>query len=309
MGTGLGVLCAGLGVTVLLLLLKIAVMRKSAREIASRLLGWLDADTNTLISVSSNDKAMNELAAALNKQLRLLRSQRRRYIQGDTELKNAVTGISHDLRTPLTAISGYLDLMEGMEKSGEIERCLSVIRGRTRALETLTEELFRYSVITSPEYDLSQREVVDVKAVLEESILDYYAALNEKGIAPKIQMPPKRVNCLLNRGALSRIFSNLMNNAMKYSDGDLEITLTEEGQVIFANTAKALSKIDTERIFDRFYTVETARRSTGLGLSIARSLLEQMGGSVEAFYEEQRLSIVIGLPGYCREKSTGRPAM
>ena len=100
---------------------------------------------------------------------------------------------------------------------------------------------------------------MDVKAVLEESILDYYAALNEKGIAPKIQMPPKRVNCLLNRGALSRIFSNLMNNAMKYSDGDLEITLTEEGQVIFANTAKALSKIDTERIFDRFYTVETAR--------------------------------------------------
>ena len=294
--TGLAVLCAGLGLAVLFLSVKIAVMKKSAREIALRLARWLDTDTNPLISISSNDKAMNELASSLNTQLKLLRRQRQRFLQGDTELKNAVTNISHDLRTPLTAISGYLDLMEGMEKSEEIERCLLVIRGRTRALEALTEELFGYSVITSPEYDLSGKEQVDVKAVLEESILGFYAALNEKGITPEITMPEEKVVCFLNRAALSRIFSNLINNAMKYSDGDLEITLTKEGKIIFANTAGSLTAVEAERIFDRFYTVENARRSTGLGLSIARNLLEQMNGTITASYENRKLLITIQLP-------------
>ena len=294
--TGLAVLCAGLGLAVLFLSVKIAVMKKSVREIALRLVRWLDTDTNTLISISSNDKAMNELAASLNTQLKLLRRQRQRFFQGDTELKNAVTNISHDLRTPLTAISGYLDLMEGMEKSEEIERCLLVIRGRTRALEALTEELFGYSVITSPEYDLSGKEQVDVKAVLEESILGFYAALNEKGITPEITMPEEKVVCFLNRAALSRIFANLINNAMKYSDGDLEITLTKEGKIIFANTAGSLTAVEAERIFDRFYTVENARRSTGLGLSIARNLLEKMDGTIAASYKNGRLLITIQLP-------------
>lgn len=294
--TGLAVLCAGLGLAVLFLSVKIAVMKKSAREIALRLTRWLETDTNTLISISSNDKAMNELASSLNTQLKLLRRQRQRFLQGDTELKNAVTNISHDLRTPLTAISGYLDLMEGMEKSEEIERCLLVIRGRTRALEALTEELFGYSVITSPEYDLSGKEQVDVKAVLEESILGFYAALNEKGITPEITMPEKKVVCFLNRAALSRIFANLINNAMKYSDGDLEITLTKKGKIIFANTAGSLTAVEAERIFDRFYTVENARKSTGLGLSIARNLLEQMNGTITASYENGRLLITIQLP-------------
>lgn len=294
--TGLAVLCAGLGLAVLFLSVKIAVMKKSVREIALRLARWLDTDTNTLISISSNDKAMNELAASLNTQLKLLRRQRQRFLQGDTELKNAVTNISHDLRTPLTAISGYLDLMEGMEKSEEIERCLLVIRGRTRALEALTEELFGYSVITSPEYDLVGKEQIDVKAVLEESILGFYAALNEKGITPEITMPEEKVVCFLNRAALSRIFANLINNAMKYSDGDLEITLTKEGKIIFANTAGSLTAVEAERIFDRFYTVENARKSTGLGLSIARNLLEQMNGTITASYKNGRLLITIQLP-------------
>ena len=97
----------------------------------------------------------------------------------------------------------------------------------------------------------------------------------------------------LDSDALSRVFSNLLNNAAKYSDGDLEIALTESGEITFSNTAKELSAVEVEQLFDRFYTVEAARHSTGLGLSIARSLIQRMGGSIAAEYGDERLTIRI----------------
>lgn len=97
----------------------------------------------------------------------------------------------------------------------------------------------------------------------------------------------------IDRAALSRVFSNLLNNAVKYSDGDLEITLSDTGEITFINTAKELSSVKVEQLFDRFYTVETARNSTGLGLSIARMLVERMGGSISSMYENERLIIKI----------------
>lgn len=299
----LALLCVFLGLTVICLVCKIAVMRKTANEIRLLFAEKLSGDTNTLITVSSSDKAMRALANDINEQLRELRRQRHRFVKGDTELKNAVTNISHDLRTPLTAISGYLELLEKAEKSDTVARYVEVIANRTQLLRSLTEELFRYSVITSPEYD-APAEPTDVGAVLEESILSFYAALAEHGIVPDIRMSAKRVVRTVNRAALSRVFSNLLGNAMKYSDGDLEITLTEDGEITFSNTASDLSEVQLERLFDRFYTVENAHKSTGLGLSIVRVLVEQMNGKISAGYQNGRLSICISLPDSGSEKGS-----
>lgn len=238
---------------------------------------------------------MRRLAADINKSLKELRRQKLKFERGDTELKNAVTGISHDLRTPLTAISGYLDLLEREQKSEDVERYLGIIKNRTEALKQLADELFKYSVITSPDYD-APKERVSVNAVLEESIVAYYAALQQKGIAPEINIPEEAVYCTANRAALSRIFSNLIGNAIKYSDGDLNITLTGDGQITFSNTASQLTEVQVSRLFDRFYTVESARKSTGLGLSIAKVLVEQMDGTISANYNHNTLSISIYLP-------------
>lgn len=288
-------LCLALSVTVAALSAKIILMRRSADEIREELGEKLEGDTNTLITISSRDGAMSRLASDLNGQLGELRWQRHRYVEGDKELKRAVTNISHDLRTPLTAIGGYLDLLEQTEVSGEAARYLGIIRNRAEALEQLTEELFGYSVLTSPEYDCRTEPVV-VNGVLEESISGFYAALRERGITPEIRMTEQRVVRCVNRAALSRVFSNLISNALKYSSGDLQIELTAAGEVFFSNTAPGLSEVEVGRLFDRFYTVENARTSTGLGLSIAKVLVGQMGGALLADYEAGRLTLCVRLP-------------
>ena len=271
------------------------LVKKAAAEIDCGFADRLMTDTNTLIDISSNDKHMRKLADSINIQLRKLRSQQNRFVQGDTELKNAVTNISHDLRTPLTAISGYLDLLDREEKSENVCRYIEVIQNRIEIMKQLTEELFRYSVITSPDY-AAPTELLPVNNILEESILGFYAALQERKTTPNVRMPENKVMRKVNRAALSRVFSNLLNNAIKYSDGDLDITLTDHGKIIFSNTASDLNEVQVERLFDRFYTVETARKSTGIGLSIARILIEQMNGSITASYEDCKLSICIQLP-------------
>lgn len=289
------VLCGILSAFVMILCVKIYILKRSMAEIRTELADYLSEDTNILISVSSGDRHIRLFASELNKHLRTLRKERHRFIQGDLELKNAVTNISHDLRTPLTAIYGYLDLLEQEKKTENTERYISVIRNRVELLTQLTEELFRYSVITSTEGN-AIREPVVVNGVLEESIASFYAALSERHITPNIQIPEKRVIRTLDRSALVRVFSNLLSNAIKYSDGDLDIALSETGEIIFTNTASGLDEVQVGRLFDRFYTVEAARRSTGLGLAIARTLIEQMNGTISAQYENSRLRISIFLP-------------
>ncbi len=282
-------------VTIAALLGKIWMLQKSAREIENAFADRLITETNTLIDISSRDRYMRSLASAINIQLRRLRRERHRFRQGNTELKNAVTNISHDLRTPLTAICGYLDLLEQEEKSETMERYLEVIRNRTELLTQLTEELFRYSVIISGERDTVKEPVV-INGVLEESIAAFYTAFKERGIVPNIHMPEKKIIRNLDRSSLMRVFSNLFNNAMKYSDGDLDITLSDKGEIIFTNTAPGLDEVQVGKLFDRFYTVEAASKSTGLGLAIARALVEQMNGMISAKYENGRLSIRIFFP-------------
>ena len=109
-------------------------------------------------------------------------------------------------------------------------------------------------------------------------------------------MPEEKIVRSLDAAALRRIFDNILSNAVKYSDGVLTVVLTPDGTVTFSNRASALSRVEAARLFDRFYTVETARNSTGLGLSIAKLLTEKMGGTITAEYKNERLYIRIAVP-------------
>ena len=130
--------------------LKVCLLRRSAREIEQAFRDRLETETNNLIDIASRDGCMRRLAESINEQLRIFRGERHRFQQGDRELKEAVTNISHDLRTPLTAICGYLDLLEAEETSDTVSRYLDVIRERSGVLTQLMEELFCYAVVTAP---------------------------------------------------------------------------------------------------------------------------------------------------------------
>ncbi len=282
-----------LGILLAAAVIKIILLKKTAHEIADAFADKMQTDTNTVIDISSRDKDMRYLASGINTQLKILREEHLQYHLGNTELKNAVTNISHDLRTPLTAISGNLYMLKKADDITEIRNYLNVIEERTETMKQLTEELFRYSVIVSNEETAT--EELFINQVLQESISSFYPVLTEKGIVPEIKLTDVRIMRTANRSDMSRIFSNLLNNAVKYSDGDLDITLSDTGEITFSNTAKGLSAVEVEQLFDRFYTVEAARNSTGLGLSIARTLVERMGGTIRAEYENSRLTIRIGI--------------
>lgn len=284
-----------IGILILMIIgsfIKVHILQKSVKEIAAAFADRLVTDTNTLIDTSSSDKNVRHLANTINRQLRKLRTERRRFQQGDLELKNAVTNISHDLRTPLTAICGYLELLEQEEKPETVSRYIGIIKDRVDILAQLSEELFRYSAIISTK-DNTIREQVIINTVLEESIAAFYMVLTERHIVPEIQITETKVVRMLDRSALSRVFSNLISNVIKYSDGDLKIVLSENGEMAFSNMASGLDEIQVGRLFDRFYTVETARKSTGLGLAISKTLVEQMNGTISAAYENGRLRICI----------------
>ena len=279
--------------------MKWALLRASLREVSRELAEKLRTDTNTLISLSSGDRAVRALATQMNIQLQALRRERLRLQKGDAELKNAITNVSHDLRTPLTAICGYLELLEKEEHSEKARRYLAVIRERSQAMRDLTEELFRYSMAAAAAEEMT-RQPVSVKDVLEQSLAGFYGSLTEKGISPEIRLPNGPVTRNLDPAALRRIFDNLLNNALKYSDGDLRVSLTEAGEAVFSNAAGKLDCVQTQRLFDRFYTVETASGSTGLGLSIAHMLVEKMGGEIGAEYVSGRLRIFVRFPEAAR---------
>lgn len=283
------VLCGVLAALVMALLGKVCLLQKGMDEIGGQMGERLEEDTNNLLFLSTRDRHARRLAAELNRQLRLLRRQRRRYLNGDRELKEAVTNISHDLRTPLTAVCGYLELLEREELTPAQRRYVAMIGERTQAMKGLTEELFRYSVVLSEE-ELTPEEVC-LNAALEESLAGFYAAFREKGIVPRVKTPQERLLRQLDQTALSRVLGNILGNVLKYSPGDLEVELKADGEMVFTNTAPGLDEVEVGRLFDRFYTVETGRGSTGLGLSIARTLAERMGGEIGASYCCGRLSI------------------
>ena len=289
------VLICSLALAALCLLAYLLVLRHSLREAAEELDEKLRTDTNTLISISSGDRAMQSLVTHINRQLQALRRERLRLHSGNAELAAAFTNISHDLRTPLTVLCGYLDLLEQEPQTEAAARYLAVLRERTDAMRALTEELFRYSVLTATADEL-HTEPVCLNDVLEQSLAGFYGALSARGITPSVQLPEEKVIRPLDAAALRRVFDNILSNVAKYSDGDLAVVLAPDGKVTFSNRASALSRVEAARLFDRFYTVDSARGSTGLGLSIAKLLTEKLHGTISADYENETLRICIAFP-------------
>ena len=280
----------------LILLAKIVVLRTSIRNLRIDYEERAEISSNTLLRVYSRDIEMRKLTITLNKTLEKLRESFQQYEQGNMEIQTAITNITHDLRTPLTSISGYLELSEELEKSDDLKRYLDIIKERTDTMKNLTEELFDYSLNTVGETTEEKSEVF-INRVLEDCVMNFYPSFMDREIEPVLDITEKRIVRTLYPSYVERIITNMLSNALKYSDGDLEITLSENGKLTFANSAKALSNVEVNKLFNRFFTVENARNnSTGLGLSIVKIFTQRMDCKLDAKYDDGKLVIEIDFP-------------
>lgn len=276
------------------LLVKVIVMKNEISQIEKSLSIILKSDTNNLITVSSNDRELKKLAISLNKSLKNLRKLELEYKQGNQELKTSITNISHDLRTPLTAISGYLDLMDNENLSEKQINYLEIIDNKVKDLVELTEQLFDFSKSIDIYHEQTKKEVC-INDILEDSIVSFYSLFKEHNISPKIEICEEKIIRLLNENMLKRIFENMISNAIKYSEDDFNIKLKNNGTIEFSNKTDKLDSTSLEKIFARYYTVKNAKKSNGIGLSIAKQLVELMGGEIKAKYENNYLIVEINI--------------
>lgn len=287
-------LVLALAAVVIAFTVRVKVLKRSFREIAFGMEEKMREESNTPLRAPSADKDVAKLVSYLNAQVDGAIAAKRQYEDADSELKRAVTNVSHDLRTPLTSAAGYLNLLQGSGLNEKQAAYARIVAGRIEAMKKLTEELFAYSVVAAEEEAFELRPLC-LNDCLEDSLVQFFVAFAERGIEPKIDICAERVERKSNRDALARIFGNIVGNAVRYSGGDFVVTLTPDGKIVFENAAPQLDEVSTMKLFDRFFTVENARGSTGLGLSIAKVLTERLGGSICASWREGRLYIELRL--------------
>jgi len=276
----------------MLLIIKIVIIKNEINNIGTSLSNILKLDTNNLITVSTNDKDLKKLTNILNKSLKDLRNLELEYKNGNSELKSSITNISHDLRTPLTAIRGYLDLMDNNNLTEKQIKYLKVIDSKVNDLTELTEQLFDFSKSIDIQNEI-KRDNICINDVLEDSIASFYSLFKEHNITPNIEICKDKVIRLLNKNMLKRIFENIMSNAIKYGEKNFNVKMYSNGIIEFSNKTDKLDKVSLEKIFDRYYTVRNAKKSNGIGLSIAKQLVELNNGDIKAKYENSYLIIEV----------------
>ena len=292
------IICILLAIALVLAVIKIVLLRRGFDELTENIEDQVSGKTQIPVTLTTSDPHARHTAEILNRELKNLDRERNEYLDGNRKVAEAVTGISHDIRTPLTAINSYLDLMAD-EKDEELKaQYLERIKSRTLSLSDLADELFKYSTSTDPErYPVQTENIVsepiDICRVLEECILSFYAGFKKRGIEPDIEIPDEPVFVLCDKKSANRIFENIIGNAIKYANNDLKVKLDPKGQVIFSNPAPDLTPVSAAKLFDRYFTVNEGHASTGLGFSIAKELITRNNGTIEADLKDGILMITV----------------
>ena len=274
------------------MIIKLYFIRKSLKEIQNSISEILSTDTNNLLTISSSDKEIINLANSLNFELKNLREEKLQYENGNQELKTVMTNISHDMRTPLTAISGYIELIKENNDENKKKKYIEIIERKTNDLILLTEQLFDFSKTMDMKINI-KKEKCCINEIIEESLVNYYSIFKKNNIVPKIEICNKKIYKYVDKNTIIRVFENILSNVSKYSNGDFEVVLDEYGRITFSNRATSLDATTVQKIFNRYFTVENAKKSTGLGLSIAKQLIELNDGTISAKYIKNHLIIEI----------------
>ncbi|MBD2870338.1 HAMP domain-containing histidine kinase [Paenibacillus sp. IB182493] len=281
-----------------MLLLYVAFIRRQLRSINRQLDKRLSEHTRQPIRLELQSGELNALAVNMNKCLKAEETLRLKGIREEKSFKELIANISHDLRTPLTAIKGYQQLAMNGELTADQRKKLLVAQKHADELERLIEQFFEYSYLLNANAEL-RTERINLTNLVAECLAASVPALEERRLAVQLEdAPPVWIHA--DKEMATRIVQNLLRNCLQHAAGDIDIRLHAAGKAVLSirNLVDPSTALDADRLFDRFYTGDKARSgsSTGLGLSIVRLLTDKMGGAARAALDDGMLEIRVELP-------------
>ena len=269
--------------------------QRQVKDICRQLAFLMKHDSNMLIHREFGLGGIGMLSDRLNDLLELRRKEKQYYQEKETLIADTYTNLSHDIRTPLTSLDGYFQLMEACENVEEQRRYLNIIHERIHSLNEMLEELFMFTKLKNESYRLELTSCC-INRILKETVFSYYDDWVRREIQPDIQITEEQLYIDGNKQGLSRIIQNVIKNGLDHGEKKIRIVLKREQNravLRISNQVTASEQIDIEHVFDRFYKADAARSktSTGLGLSIAREFVRRMNGEIGAKIEENEFIV------------------
>lgn len=242
-------------------------------------------EENRILKKEAPGKELEELLETINNLLKEIRRERVDFERREREFQRQIENISHDLRTPLTSLIGYLKIIDTKSLTREDEENLAIALRKAGALQRLITQFYDFSRLTADDYQLHV-ETVDISRILRETLVDTYHEFADKNLEVEVSIPEHPVPVLADVNALERVLLNLLQNAGRYAQTKFTVELVEGEEVLirFCNDVTGLDEQDAEQMFQRFYVKDAARSqgATGLGLTVALCLAEKMGGGLRA---------------------------
>ena len=288
-----------LSISVLILFLYIIFILKQLKSINKQLDKRLIENTRQPLNIELFNKTITNLSKNINRCLKLEEKRRLESINDQKQFKELISNISHDLRTPLTSIKGYQQLLEKTPLDKHQVQLLKTAQKSTDELDLLIENFFEYSYLVTAKTEPNLKKI-NINNLIVECVLSYIAIFEEKNLNVNIKETPP-VFVLGDKNMLIRIIENLLNNCAKHSLGDIDIKIEflQNAKITFTNPINQDTNINVDKLFHRFYTSDSTRnKSTGLGLSIVEFLVKQMDGNVGAYLNktDHTLSIFFEIP-------------
>ncbi|MGL4848023.1 MAG: sensor histidine kinase [Clostridium sp.] len=290
-------------IIIIVLLLRLLFVNKEIKNIVRQLEDYNNFKTRKKIDINLVNKNIESLAQSINKHIEISKKLQIKQSNSEEELKSMISSISHDLRTPLTSIKGYLQMLKKTDITDENKaKYLDIADKRAKDLQELINQFFMLSVIEDNKYNM-ELESVDLKDTFIEILTSFYDEFTSKNIEPIIEICDSEVSVLGDYASIKRVIENLMINISKHSKGNVKITINitnNYAELTVIDYIDNNSDIQMESLFNKFYKADKARKvnSTGLGLSIVKELMVKMNGSVEADVQDNKLFIK------CRWKSS-----
>lgn len=290
-------LIVAVAIALLLFVLSVSayiLLCRSVRKMAEDLHSINNSKTNMIVKVPVPNRFLESLAAEINRSLSQKREMEAKYRRMTERQRLDVTNVSHDLRTPLTSVIGYIQLLSDDGLSGEErKKYKEILLSRAKSLQTLISGFYELSRLDSGEYGF-EPEPLNLQNILCEIMASFYQNFLDLGVEPKVQINEKAPPVVADENAVRRVFTNLIQNALKHNGGNFSVSLKSCGGSIFTdfeNDAPQLKEEDAEHLFERFYTADRVRsgQNTGLGLAIVKELIEGMDGQIDAKIKNGRL--------------------